>query len=232
MNRGKIFIVDDEAGIRLTFRLALETDGYKVEEAASATGAMKGLGAEKYDLVILDLRLGGDDGLDILAKMRQRGIRTPVLMVTAHGSIRQAVRAIQLGAIDFLEKSMDPENLRRMVSEVFDRHQPRSVGTKKPTATGTLIREAKRFMKLQDFDSASIRLAAALHINGAEPEIHHMQGVIAEICGDYAEARRAYGRVIRLDSQHEGAQQNLRRLSAGRGSGRGKEPIHYGGTVL
>ena len=125
MNRGKIFIIDDERTIRLTFRLALETDGYDVQEAASADEAMMGFRSEQYDLVILDLRIGEDSGLDVLAAMRQAGVQTPTLMITAYGSIRNAVRAMQLGAIDFLEKPIEPVALRKLVADILNRHQPR-----------------------------------------------------------------------------------------------------------
>ncbi len=111
MNSGKIFLIDDERTIRLTFRLALETDGYEVQEAASADEAMMGFRAENYDLVVLDLRIGEDSGLDVLTEMRRRGVQTPTLMITAYGSIRNAVRAMQLGAIDFLEKPIEPVGL-------------------------------------------------------------------------------------------------------------------------
>ena len=123
MNSGKVFIVDDERTIRLTFRLALETDGYDVQEAASADEAMMGLRSEVYDLVVLDLRIGEDNGLDVLAAMRKGGVQTPTLMITAYGSIRNAVRAMQLGAIDFLEKPIEPVALRKIVAETVGRHQ-------------------------------------------------------------------------------------------------------------
>ncbi len=86
-----------------------------------------GFSAEKYDLVVLDLRFGEDSGLDVLAGMRQRGIQTPTLMITAYGSIRNAVRAMQLGAIDFLEKPIEPVALRKIVAEIVGRHRPRPV---------------------------------------------------------------------------------------------------------
>ncbi len=76
---------------------------------------------------MLDLRIGEDSGLDVLASMRQAGVQTPTLMITAYGSIRNAVRAMQLGAIDFLEKPIEPVALRKIVAEILDRHQPRTV---------------------------------------------------------------------------------------------------------
>lgn len=228
MNNGKIFIVDDERTIRLTFRLALETDGYEVQEAASADEALMGLGAETYDLVVLDLRIGDDSGLDVLTEMRRRGDQTPTLMITAYGSIRQAVRALQLGAIDFLEKPIEPVALRKIVAEIVDRHRPRAVETEESTPVGNLIREAKRLINLQDFDSAAMCMTAALKIDANSPEVHNLQGVLAEIQGGYDEARRAYGRAIKLDSRHPAAQQNMRRLYELFNFGSSEEPLNTG----
>ncbi len=211
MNRAKIFVIDDERTIRLTFRLALETDGYAVEEAASQDEAMMGFQSERYDLVILDLRLGDASGLDVLAAMRQQGIQTPTLMITAYGSIRNAVRAMQLGAIDFLEKPIEPSALRRIVAEIVGRHQ----SPPKPVELGSLedfLREAKRLINLQNFEAAGRMVAEALKIDDQSPDAHNLQGVLQEIAGDYEAAKKSYGRAIKLNSSHPAAQQNMRRI--------------------
>ena len=228
MNHARIFIVDDERTIRLTFRLALETDGYEVQEAACVDEANMGLKSEPYDLVILDLRIGEDSGLNVLAEMRKRGIKTPTLMITAYGSIRQAVQAMQLGAIDFLEKPIEPAALRAIVAEILDRHAPRTIDPGTTPALSNLLREAKRLINVQDFPSASMCVAAALKIDKASPEAHNLQGILAEIAGDYDEARLAYGRAIKLDPRHEAAQQNMRRLFDLFHFGASQEPVHLG----
>ena len=230
MDHSKIFIIDDERTIRLTFRLALETDGYDVQEAASADEAMMGFKAEKYDLVILDLRIGEDSGLDVLAAMRQHGIQTPTLMITAYGSIRNAVRALQLGAIDFLEKPIEPVALRKLVADILGRHQPRP----KEVAPGSLedcLREGKRLINLQQFDAAAERISAALRLDDRSPEVHNLRGILFEIASDYDAARKSYGQAIRLDSRHEGAQQNMRRLYELFNFGTSQEELHLGRTV-
>ena len=227
MSSGKIFIVDDEATIRLTFRLALETDGYDVHEAASADEAIMGLKAEKYDLVVLDLRLGEDNGLGVLAEMRQRGIQTPTLMITAYGSIRNAVRAMQLGAIDFLEKPIEPVALRQIVAEIVGRHRPPAG----PVELGSLedfLRESKRLINLQNFALASRMVTEALRFYDDSPDVHNLRGILYEIAGDYDDAKKAYGRAIKLDSHHPGAQQNMRRMFELFNFGRSEEPLHYG----
>ncbi len=227
MNHAKIFVVDDERTIRLTFRLALETDGYNVEEAASADEAMMGFKTEKYDLVILDLRIGEDSGLNVLAAMRQQGIKTPTLMVTAYGSIRNAVRAMQLGAIDFLEKPVEPIALRKMVAEVVSRHQKPS-GRVELGSLEDFLREAKRLVNMQDFELAKHMVAEALQIDDRSPDAHNLQGVLLEIAGDYDAAKKSYGRAIKLDADHPAAQQNMRRLYELFNFGASQEALHLG----
>lgn len=227
MNSGKIFLIDDERTIRLTFRLALETDGYNVQEAASADEAMMGFRAETYDLVVLDLRLGEDSGLDVLTEMRRRGVKTPTLMITAYGSIRNAVRAMQLGAIDFLEKPIEPVALRKIVADIVGRHRPRPSDVV-PGSFADCLREGKRLINLQSFDDAAEKITQALRLDDKSPEAHNLRGVLHEICGDLDGAKKAYGRAIRLDSQHEAAQQNMRRIFELFNFGRSEEPLHLG----
>lgn len=227
MNSGKIFLIDDERTIRLTFRLALETDGYDVQEAASADEAMMGFRTETYDLVVLDLRLGEDSGLDVLTEMRRRGVKTPTLMITAYGSIRNAVRAMQLGAIDFLEKPIEPTALRKIVADIVGRHRPRPVDVV-PGSFADCLREAKRLVNLQSFDAAAEKITEALRLDDKSPEAHNLRGVLHEISGDLDGAKRAYGRAIKLDSRHEAAQQNMRRIFELFNFGHSEEPVHLG----
>jgi DNA-binding response OmpR family regulator len=211
MKRGKIFIIDDERTIRLTFRLALETDGYEVEEAAGVDEAQMGFKTEQYDLAVLDLRLGEESGLDFLQELRERGVQTPVLMITAYGSIRHAVRAMQLGAIDFLEKPIEPAALRLIVAEILVRH--RSVPSAlEPGSLEDLLREAKRLINLQGFEMAGRMVAEAIRLDDQSPDAHYLHGVLAEIRSDYEEARRAYDRTLALNPRYEAASRNLRRL--------------------
>ena len=227
MNSGKIFVVDDERTIRLTFRLALETDGYEVVEAASADEARTELGRQSFDLVILDLRLGEQSGLHTLAEMRARDIRIPTLMITAYGSIRDAVQAMRLGAIDFLEKPIEPTALRAVVAEILGRHRPAT----KPVELGSLedfLREAKRLINLQGFEMAERMVNEALCIDEKSPDAHNLRGVLYEIAGDYDEARRAYGRAIKLDARHSAAQGNMRRLFELFNFGKSQETLHFG----
>lgn len=109
---GRILLVDDEAAILRTFRYCLEDEGYDVAGASSATQAEALLQRQVFDLCFLDLRLGEDSGLDLLAQMRIQAPWMRVVIVTAHSAVDTAVDAIQAGAADYLVKPCTPDQLR------------------------------------------------------------------------------------------------------------------------
>jgi DNA-binding NtrC family response regulator len=106
-----ILIVDDERNILLTFAQALRLAGYDTVTAGTAAEAEARLAERPVDVVLMDVRLPDRDGVEALAALRQKGVDVPVLMMSGHGSIDAAVRAVRLGALDFLEKPVAKERL-------------------------------------------------------------------------------------------------------------------------
>src|SRR5271157_4376545 len=117
-----VLIVDDEPSIRLMFHTVLQSAGYDAVEAGDGPSALARLHESSPDVVLLDLKMPGMDGMETLRQMRDRGDDTTVVIVTAHGSIADAVAAMKLGAVDFLTKPVTPGGLRRVVREVILRH--------------------------------------------------------------------------------------------------------------
>ena len=113
-----ILIVDDEPAARYGLRRALEAK-YRVAEAESAEAAREALTTEHPDLVLLDVVLPGQSGLDFLRWMREQGSETPVLMVSALDTAKTAVEALQLGAADYLVKGFELEELRQRVANLM-----------------------------------------------------------------------------------------------------------------
>jgi len=111
-NQGRILLVDDETAILRTFRYCLEDAGYSVSTAGSAAQAEALLLRQVFDLCFLDLRLGEDSGLDLLAQMRLQAPWMRVVIVTAHSAVDTAVDAMQAGAADYLVKPCSPDQLR------------------------------------------------------------------------------------------------------------------------
>src|SRR5882672_5353049 len=105
-----ILIVDDEANIRSTLKGALSREGYQVDDAPSVAAA-RTLLREAYDIVLLDVWFPGENGLDLLAEIREGSPATTVIMMSGHANIETAVQATRLGAYDFLEKPLSLERL-------------------------------------------------------------------------------------------------------------------------
>jgi two-component system nitrogen regulation response regulator NtrX len=104
-----ILIVDDEPGVRSALSGVLRDEGYDVDAAESGEACLDRLGRQAYDVVVLDIWLPGMDGLATLARMRERQIDAQVVIISGHGNVESAVRAIKMGAFDFVEKPLSLE---------------------------------------------------------------------------------------------------------------------------
>jgi two-component system nitrogen regulation response regulator NtrX len=102
-------IVDDEAGVRLALTGVLGDEGYVASAVKSGEACLEQVAGRVFDLIILDIWLPGIDGLETLTTLRERAVEAQVVMISGHGSIEAAVRAIKLGAFDFLEKPLSLE---------------------------------------------------------------------------------------------------------------------------
>src|SRR5438067_12560713 len=108
---GCVLIIDDEAEIRESLQTLLEFECYEVEAAANGTQGLAKLGDRPFDLVLLDLALPDRNGLDLLPEIRALDPQIAVIMITAYGTVEDAVRAMQSGAANFLQKPWDNEKL-------------------------------------------------------------------------------------------------------------------------
>jgi two-component system nitrogen regulation response regulator NtrX len=104
-----ILIVDDEPGVRSALGGVLRDEGYDIDAAESGEAALERLARQSYDVVVLDIWLPGMDGLATLARMRERQIDAQVVIISGHGNVESAVRAIKMGAFDFVEKPLSLE---------------------------------------------------------------------------------------------------------------------------
>ncbi len=104
-----ILVVDDEPGVRSSLSGVLRDEGYDVEAAASGEECLDRAALGAYDVIVLDVWLPGVDGLVTLQRLRERKIDAQVVMISGHGNIESAVRAIKMGAFDFVEKPLSIE---------------------------------------------------------------------------------------------------------------------------
>jgi DNA-binding NtrC family response regulator len=110
-----VLLVEDKAELRAMLRKALERSGYAVDEAPDGNAAVDKVRSRRYMVVLTDLKLPGCSGLDVLREVRRADPTIPVILVTAYGSVEEAVTAMKEGAFDFIQKPVDLDHLKLLV---------------------------------------------------------------------------------------------------------------------
>ncbi|MBP6661029.1 MAG: sigma-54-dependent Fis family transcriptional regulator [Chitinophagales bacterium] len=117
----KILIVDDEKAIRRTLKEILEYEKYDIEEAEDGEIGLEKIEKNNYDVIILDVKMPKKDGIEVLTEMQQKGIDTPVIVLSGHGNIETAVEAVKKGAFDYIPKPPDLNRLLITVRNAMDK---------------------------------------------------------------------------------------------------------------
>jgi two-component system nitrogen regulation response regulator NtrX len=150
---GTILVVDDEKNIRRTLALVLEGEGFEVLDAASAEDGLAVLAKRRVDAVVMDVCMPGMDGLSALRAILQDDADLPVVMISGHASIQDAVEATRLGAFDFLEKPLGRERvlvtLRNCLRRGRDAEELRALRAQQARAPSGLLGEAPIIEKLR-----------------------------------------------------------------------------------
>jgi DNA-binding NtrC family response regulator len=216
----RILLVDDEKNIRLTLSHVLETEGYQVATAVNGEDALQQMQEQEYDLLLLDLKMPGIDGMAVLHRVVELYPNTKVVIVTAHGTVENAVEAVKLGAIDFIQKPFSPQEIRTLVAQVFDREH---LEERQAADYATHLELAKRSINGRHFHGAAQHVRQAIASDPSRPEAFNLLGVLQEIQGNHHAALANYRIALDLDPTYNAARQNLQRSSSFPGSG----PHHY-----
>jgi len=119
----KILVIDDEQNIRKMLSRVLSPEGFIVKEANNGLEALKRLQEENYSLALLDLKMPGLNGIETLKEIRENDLNLPVIMMSAYGSIPEAVEAMKLGALDYLIKPFDIEELKITIKRAIKQYE-------------------------------------------------------------------------------------------------------------
>ena len=147
----RMLIVDDERNLRLMLGQMLELAGYEVHSVASGEEALQWLETNSADVVFLDVRLPGMDGIATLARIAADHTQLVVIMMSGHGTIETAVRAVRQGAVDFLEKPLSRDQVLHTLSQVLQLQQLREENRRLRAAVGEgeLLGEAGPMQQLR-----------------------------------------------------------------------------------
>ncbi|BCS55954.1 sigma-54 dependent transcriptional regulator [Geobacter sp. SVR] len=162
-NRGSILIVDDEKGQRDILKVILKKEGYDVVDVPGVREALEQLGRQEFDLILTDLKMQGQSGLDLLETVLGDDPHQCIILMTAHGSVDSAVEAMKKGAFDYLEKPLERDNLILTLRRAFERinlmHENR-VLQKRVASTQTIPNMLGEHPKMREVARVVAKIAA------------------------------------------------------------------------
>lgn len=206
----RVLVVDDEKNIRLVLDQCLSEQGYQVETAVNGEHAIEKFASQPFDLVLLDMKMPGIDGIEVLRRIKRTAADIPVIMITGYGSIETAVETMKLGAVDYLRKPFTPDEIRAAVAAVMDRR-----GLREDEVHGfeQELAYAKNCIVERQLDKAAEHLQRAVTADPAKPEGFNLLGVLHEFRNDIAGAQRLYRAALALDPTYRPALDNLHRTT-------------------
>ncbi len=213
MGNPTILVVDDEKNIRLTLRESLKAFDAQVDTAVNGEEALDMAAQQAYDLVLLDLKMPGMDGMEVLRRLRELSPGTAVVLLTAHGTVETAVEAMKLGAVDFLQKPFAPKEIRDVVTRVLGRQEQRK---EKANDYDYFTTSAREHIRNGLFDVAIEHLKTAVGIDPGKAEAFNLIGAAYELQGDAAAARKYYRTAYWADPTYDPARLNIERTDIGR----------------
>ncbi|RKX78272.1 MAG: sigma-54-dependent Fis family transcriptional regulator, partial [Spirochaetes bacterium] len=148
----KILIVDDEKNVRVSIEKFLKLENFNCAGAENGLSAKRMIEQEVFSAAVVDLRMPGMDGLELIRWINEKGIRLPVIMISAHGEIQDAVEAMKLGAKDYIVKPFDPEELILRLKRVIEDQKLRvqvEVDRKDSADEGEIIGESSRMKEIK-----------------------------------------------------------------------------------
>src|ERR671919_1258842 len=148
-----ILIVDDEPGVRSALSGVLRDEGYDVDAVDSGEACLDRLSRRVFDVVVLDVWLPGMDGLATLARMRERQVDAQVVIISGHGNVESAVRAIKMGAFDFVEKPLSLEKTVLVVRNALRQRHLEAENLALRARVGaqyTMVGDSFRMVKLRE----------------------------------------------------------------------------------
>lgn len=194
-----VLVVDDERHVRNLIRKILEENGYHVTTISTGEEALVELRKAKFDLLILDLKLPGISGTELLKRMRQEGIELPILIVSAVTNANPIVEAMKYGASEYLSKPFPAQDLLRKVEELLNREQ---------ISFERLVRLIEEKLEQGKLIAAE-KLSRELFAIRPDAEAHYIYAMVMEQLGNKELAYKYLKAALILDPEHKKAQREI-----------------------
>jgi FixJ family two-component response regulator len=180
-NNPTVFIVDDEPDVRAALRLLIKSVGYSVECFESADQFFTQFDPERRGCLILDVRMPGMSGMDLQDKLKHNKALLPIIMISGHGEIPMAVKAVQNGAIDFLQKPFSDQQLLDRISQALElddkRHEDQQIRQEAQSRYDSLTPREKEIFHEVVAGKLNKIIAYELDISTRTVEIHRAKAM-------------------------------------------------------
>ncbi len=219
-----VLVVDDEMNIRRTISRSLKNADCQVETAVNGEEALAIIEAHVPDVVLLDMRMPGMSGLDLLKELSERKIQTKIVIITAYGTVENAVEAMKLGAVDFLQKPFTPKDIRDLVEDLLHQPSPDEM-TPDEENYDELVYAGRSALKSGDYELAEGWLHKARAVSEGKAEVENLLGALHELQGNREQALKMYRSALSLQPGYQPSKENLDRITE---LGSEKYPINLG----
>lgn len=193
-NRGLVFIVDDDEAMRNSLRWLIESVGHSVETYDSAQAFLDNHYPGRSGCLLLDVRMPGMSGLELQSQLESHDIRLPVIILTGHGDVGMAVKAMKAGAMDFIEKPFDDElllaALEKALSQDAEKRELRSSQAEILARMGQLTKRENQVMDMVTNGKSNKEIAAELNVSAKTVEAHRAHVMEKMQAGSLAELVR------------------------------------------
>jgi len=203
----RVLVADDERNIRKTLAMVLEAAGYVVDKAKDGEEALELCKQNRPDIAFIDLHMPKMEGLKVLAHIRALSAKTAVVIITAYGAAANAVEAMKLGAVDFLEKPFDPKTIGILAEEILMRQR---TGTK--ASFDDLMHLAELARERQAPIEARVYLKSAMIRAPDRAEPYYWLGYLCENEGEQKRAMQYYYMAVSAYHTFDPAVEALKRL--------------------
>lgn len=192
-----VLVIDDTKNIRMLLRECLECEGFEVTTAGGGSEALGVLSHAQFDLIFLDVRMPEVSGTEVLRQMRRMGVNTPVVMITAFGTVKNAVECTQLGAAAYLQKPFTENKVRQVLDEVLHFHPERKSLENILALAGEAIQKSR-------FGEAEQLLKNSLPSFFTEPPVYALLADAYSGLREPEEARKCRAIALSLEQNAEG----------------------------
>lgn len=184
----KVLIVDDTKNIRMILTKCLELEGYEVLTASDGTQALELFMTHSFDLAFLDIKLPGVRGTEVLKRIREKGIKTPVIIITAYATVKNAVDCTNLGAVAYVQKPFSADKIRNVLMDF----ENSSLSSENEEDSDSFILRAKSYLDAEEFEKSLDFAQKALAKDIENPELYLLISRAYRGMGNERSAERFY----------------------------------------